>query len=209
MYKWLAVGHKTRTLPALHTDWQYLGLWPMPNMAGMQLARPGPTRLGTKRNGVALFDARSVAHMPAITFTNLYILCLLWHCQWQDRRSQQLYWLAPARLPHHATPLPTWPPSCLPPLCASVPPRPPIHIRNDARSPKMHADHIIIAAPSLALRPRPTHSNTHWIWNLCSRIMQATMPNHSRRPQNQGRIMPIIFGTYLWAPYILFKYNTI
>lgn len=104
MYKWLAVGHKTRTLPALHTDWQYLGLWPMPNMAGMQLARPGPTRLGTKRNGVALFDARSVAHMPAITFTNLYILCLLWHCQWQDRRSQQLYWLAPARLPRHTTP---------------------------------------------------------------------------------------------------------
>lgn len=33
---------------------------------------------------MALFDARSVAHMPAITFTNLYILYLLWHYQWQD-----------------------------------------------------------------------------------------------------------------------------
>lgn len=65
--------------------WLYLGLWPMPNMAGMlQLARPGTARPGPDRIVVALFDARSVAHMPAITFTNLYILYLLWHYQWQD-----------------------------------------------------------------------------------------------------------------------------
>lgn len=57
--------------------------------------------------------------MPAITFTNLYILCLLWHCQWQDRKSQQLYWLAPARLPRHATP--RYPTPChFTPLCCSI-----------------------------------------------------------------------------------------
>lgn len=50
----------------------------------LQLARPGTARPGPDRIVVALFDARSVAHMPAITFTNLYILYLLWHYQWQD-----------------------------------------------------------------------------------------------------------------------------
>lgn len=168
MYKWLAVGHKTRTLPALHTDWQYLGLWPMPNMAGMQLARPGPARLGSVRNGTEWHCLMlALWHICQQLLLQIYTYCAFYGIASgriaEASSSIDLLLLACHASPLRSTPLRTSPPTNLPPLCASAPPlHPPgIHIRNDARSPKMHADHIIIAAPSLALRPRPTRSNTH------------------------------------------------
>lgn len=155
---------------------------------------------------MALFDARSVAHMPAITFTNLYILYLLWHYQWQDCAAgieQRAARSSSIDL------LPTCPLLLLSHFGAHTSLSLPLPEPQSAMT--RHGQNcMLIASSQLQTKPKPNQNQTKphsyassstrgratpqpiqisiEIGNLCARIMQATTPNHSHSHSQSQRI---------------------
>lgn len=142
--------------------------------------------------------------MPAITFTNLYILYLLWHYQWQDcaagseqRAAALLTCCLPSLLPPSSNLLSPPSPFLLSHFVAHTSLSLPVPEPRSAMT--LHRQNCMLIASS-QLQSKPNRAEPHSfassttrgratphliqisieIGNLCARIMQATTPNHSQ-----------------------------